>query len=175
MDYDQEILGSSEDRRSLDPGQIVGGTAMTGITENGIEIDREIAAPPALVFEALTRSEMFARWFGGGEVEVPFDRLDYHAEVGKKWVATMVLPDGDTIDWAGKFLEVDPPFHLLMTITDQPPEDNASQLAYDLTTTATGTHLRVSQETPGFTEEEQLATIAGTQTFLDVLVEIVEG
>jgi uncharacterized protein YndB with AHSA1/START domain len=38
---------------------------MTGITPEGIEIDRDFAAPPAAVFAAWTTAEHFARWFGG--------------------------------------------------------------------------------------------------------------
>src|ERR1700742_277611 len=64
---------------------------MTGITPEGFEIDRDLAAPPSAVFAAWTTAEHFARWFGGKDVQVPADRLDYE------------LPDGNTIDWTGEF------------------------------------------------------------------------
>lgn len=148
---------------------------MTGITEGGIRIDREFAAPPAAVFAAWTTPESFARWFGGREVQVPLDALDYRAEAGRSWSAMMVLPDGSTIDWAGEFLEIDPPSRLVMTLTDRPAEVERAVLTVELTPSATGTHLRMTQQTPGFTDEQRLGTIAGWQTFLDVLAEIAES
>jgi uncharacterized protein YndB with AHSA1/START domain len=148
---------------------------MTGITEDGIQIDREFAAPPAAVFAAWTTPESFARWFGGREVQVPLDALDYRAEAGRAWSAMMVLPDGRTIDWAGEFLEVDPPSRLVMTLTDRPAEGERAVLTVELTPSVTGTHLRMTQQTPGFTDEQRLGTIAGWQTFLDVLAEIAES
>ncbi|WP_426624748.1 SRPBCC family protein [Leifsonia sp. McL0607] len=148
---------------------------MTGITDEGIEIDREFAAPPTAVFAAWTTPESFARWFGGRDVQVPLDGLDYRAEVGRAWSAMMVLPDGSTIDWAGEFLEVDPPSRLVLTLTDRPLVGQRAVLTVDLTPTQTGTRLRMTQQTPGFTDEQRLGTIAGWQTFLDVLAEIAES
>lgn len=148
---------------------------MTGITEAGIEIDREFAATPDAVFAAWTSPESFARWFGGRDVQVPLDGLDYRAVVGRAWSAMMVLPDGNTIDWAGEFLEVDPPSRLVMTLTDRPADGARAVLTIDLTPTAAGTLMRMTQETPGFTPEQREGVIAGWQTFLDVLAEIAES
>lgn len=145
---------------------------MTGITEDGIEIDREFAATPDAVFAAWTTAESFSRWFGGRDVQVPLDGLDYRAEVGRAWSAMMVLPDGSTIDWAGEFLEVDPPSRLVMTLTDRPAEGDRAVLTVELTPTAVGTRLLMTQQTPGFSTEQREGTIAGWQSFLDVLGEI---
>lgn len=148
---------------------------MTGITEDGIEIDREFAAPPSAVFAAWTTAESFARWFGGREVQVPLDGLDYRAEEGRAWSAMMVLPDGSTIDWAGEFLEVDPPSRLVMTLTDRPADPERALLTVELTPSAVGTRLRMTQQTPGFSDEQRQGTIAGWLTFLDVLGELAEA
>ena len=56
---------------------------MTGITDEGIEIDREFIAPPSAVFAAWTTPESFAQWFGGRDVVVPIDSLHFHAELGR--------------------------------------------------------------------------------------------
>src|SRR6476469_7504294 len=95
---------------------------MTGITPEGFEIDRDFAAPPSAVFAAWTTAEHFSRWFGGKDVQVPADRLDYEPATGRAWSATMVLPDGNTIDWPGAFLEVVPDRGLVLPMTDQPGE-----------------------------------------------------
>jgi uncharacterized protein YndB with AHSA1/START domain len=145
---------------------------VTGTTDDGIEIDREFEALPSAVFAAWTTPESFARWFGGRGVEVPMNRLDYRAEVGRAWSATMVLPDGNTIDWAGEFIVVDPPSRLVMTLTDSRAGGLRAVLTVDLTPTPTGTRMRMTQQTPGFTVEQREDTIAGWLTFLDVIGEI---
>jgi uncharacterized protein YndB with AHSA1/START domain len=38
----------------------------------------------------------------------------------------MVLPDGNTIDWTGEFLEVVPDRRLVLTMTDRPASPAAS-------------------------------------------------
>ncbi len=71
------------------------GRPVTGITEDGIQIEREFAAPPDAVFAAWTTPEAFSRWFGGKDVQVPLDSLDYRAEPGRSWSARMVLPTAE--------------------------------------------------------------------------------
>jgi uncharacterized protein YndB with AHSA1/START domain len=148
---------------------------MTGITPEGFEIDRDFAAPPSAVFAAWTTAEHFARWFGGKDVQIPADRLDYEPAAGRAWSATMVLPDGNTIDWTGEFLEVVPGKRLVFTMTDQPDKPSRLAIIVELSATVSGTHMHMTQEAPNFTEEQRKATIAGWQTFLDVLQEIVEA
>ena len=148
---------------------------MTGITPEGFEIDRDFAAPPAAVFAAWTTAEHFARWFGGKDVQVPADRLDYEPAVGRAWSATMVLPDGTTIDWAGEFLEVVPGKRLVLTMTDQPGEPSRATITVEFSPTASGTHMHMTQEAPDFPEEQRKATIAGWQAFFDVLQAIAEA
>jgi uncharacterized protein YndB with AHSA1/START domain len=148
---------------------------MTGITPEGFEIDRDFAAPPSAVFAAWTTAEHFARWFGGKDVQIPADRLDYEPAAGRAWSATMVLPDGNTIDWTGEFLEVVPGKRLVFTMTDQPDKPSRLAIIVELSATVSGTHMHMTQEAPNFTEEQRKATIAGWQTFLDVLQEIAEA
>ena len=147
---------------------------MTGVTAEGFQIDRDFSAPPAAVFRAWTTAEHFAVWFGGKDVQVPADRLDFEATVGRPWSATMVLPDGGTIDWAGEFVEVVPDERLVLTITDQPESADRLAITVELTPTETGTHMRMTQQAPSFTTEQREATIDGWQTFLDVLQGIAE-
>ncbi len=142
---------------------------MTGITTDGIEIDRDFGAPPPAVFAAWTTPQHFARWFGGKDVQVPLDSLDFIAEPGRTWTAQMVLPDGNTIDWTGDFLEVVPHERLVFTITDRPAEPRRATIVVELTATADGTRMHFTQETPGFTPEQQRGALAGWQSFIDEL------
>lgn len=145
---------------------------MTGTTDEGIEIDRDFAAPPAAVFAAWTTREHFARWFGGKDIQVPLDSLDFVAEPGRSWTAQMILPDGTTIDWTGEFVEVAPDRRLVFTITDRPAEPAQATIVVELTPIAGGTRMHFTQETPGFSSEQQDGTLAGWQLFLDELERI---
>lgn len=147
---------------------------MTGITPDGIEIDREFAAPPSAVFAAWTNANHFAKWFGGDQVDVPADKLDYNPVVGGSWSATMVLPDGNTIEWAGEFLEITPDERLVLTMTDNPSSAQRAEVVVELTPTETGTRMHMTQETPGFTDEMRQGTLAGWQTFMNVLGRVAE-
>lgn len=152
---------------------------MTGINSDGIEIDRDISAPASAVFAAWTRPEHFARWFGGSQVQVPLDTLDYVAEPGRIWSAQMVLPDGNTMDWTGDFVEVVPDERLVFTLTDRPAEPGRAKIVVELTPAQAGgpdsaagtdgTRMRFTQETPGFTPEQQEGVLAGWQSFMDEL------
>ncbi len=145
---------------------------MTGITAGGIEIDRDFAAPPKDVFDAWTNAQHFARWFGGKQVQVPLDSLDFVAEPGRTWTAQMALPNGDTMDWTGDFIEVVPHERLVFTITDRPAEPARATIVVELTPLADGTRMHFTQETPGFTPEQQEGVLAGWQSFLDELEQI---
>jgi len=145
---------------------------MTETTPDGIVIDRDLAAPPSAVFNAWTAPEHFARWFGTAQIDVPADKLDFVAEPGRTWTAQMVLPDGNTMDWTGEFIEVTPDTRLVFTITDRPAEPARAQIVVDLTAAPGGTSMRFTQETPGFTPEQQTRLVAGWQGFIDELEKI---
>lgn len=148
---------------------------MTGITPEGFELDRDFAAPPSAIFTAWTTSEQFARWFGGADVQVPTDRLDWQPTIGRTWSATMVLPDGTTFVFFGEFVEVVPDKRLVFTMTDEPDQPDRVTITVELSPTESGTHLHMTQESPTFTDEERQGALAGWQTVLDVLQEIAEA
>jgi len=100
---------------------------------------------------------------------VPLDSLDFVAEPGRTWTAQMILPDGTTIDWTGEFIEVVPNERLVFTITDRPAEPARARIVVELTPTADGTRMHFTQETPGFSPEQQAGVLAGWQSFIDEL------
>lgn len=137
-------------------------------------ITRELAAPRELVFETLTKPEHFAVWFGTAAVEVPQDSLTMDVRVGGAFRAVMLLPDGNRIDWAGEYLEVDPPSHLAMTLTDNPDEYAGLPVLFDLDEIDGGTRLTISQDRADFSDEQVAATIGGYNAFIDEIASVLE-
>lgn len=141
-----------------------------------ITVTRTFAAPRQLVWEAFTKPEHFATWFGTDAVEVPLDTLVWSAVPGDDWSAVMVLPDGTTKDWVGTFVEVDAPTKLVFTLTDVPDQPgNAAPTTVLLADAEGGTVVTLTQETPGFTPEQQAGVTAGYNAFLDTLAKVVLG
>lgn len=138
-------------------------------------ITRTLAAPRELVFDAITKPEHFAVWFGTAAVEVPQDTLEMDVRVGGALRAVMVLPDGNRIHWAGEFLEVDPPRHLALTLSDNPGEYAGLPVLFDLEEVEHGTRLTISQDRADFSQEQVDATIAGYNAFLDDMAELLEA
>jgi uncharacterized protein YndB with AHSA1/START domain len=138
-------------------------------------VTRSISAPRELVFEALTQPEHFAVWFGTAEVEVPQDTLSMDVRPGGAFRAVMHLPDGNLIHWAGTYVEVEPPSHVAMTLTDQPGDDTGLPVVFDLRTVDGGTELTVRQDRADFSDEQVAATIAGYNAFIDDIENVVAG
>jgi uncharacterized protein YndB with AHSA1/START domain len=138
-------------------------------------VTRTLAAPRELVFEAITRPEHFAVWFGTAQVEVPQETLSMDVRPGGAFRAVMHLPDGNLIHWSGTYLAVDPPSHLAMTLTDQPGEDPGLPVLFDLDVVGGGTQLTIRQDRSDFSDEQVAATIAGYNAFIDDMVAVVAG
>ncbi|MBW9108688.1 SRPBCC domain-containing protein [Microbacterium trichothecenolyticum] len=137
-------------------------------------VTRTLQAPRELVFEALTRPEHFAVWFGTAAVEVPQDSLTMDVRPGGAFRAVMLLPDGNRIDWAGEYKVVEPPSHLSMTLTDQPGDDAGLPVLFDLEESGDGTVLTIRQDRSDFTDEQVAATIAGYNAFIDDIERVLE-
>ena len=119
-----------------------------------ITVTRTFAASRELVWDAFTKPEHFATWFGTDAVDVPLDTLDWEPVPGARWSAVMRLPDGTTKDWVGEFVEVDRPSKLVFTLTDVPEQpENAAPTTVLLADAAGGTVVTLTQVTPGFTKK----------------------
>ena len=138
-------------------------------------VTRTISAPRELVFDALTKPEHFAVWFGTAEVDVPQETLSMDVRPGGEFRAVMHLPDGNLIHWAGTYVEVDPPAHVAMTLTDQPGDDTGLPVIFDLEPVDGGTQLTVRQDRSDFSDEQVAATIAGYNAFIDDIEKVVAG
>jgi uncharacterized protein YndB with AHSA1/START domain len=138
-------------------------------------VTRTLDAPRELVFDALTKPEHFAVWFGTAEVQVPQETLSMDVRPGGQFRAVMHLPDGNLIHWSGTYVEVDPPTHVAMTLTDQPDDDSGLPVIFDLESVAGGTLLTIRQDRSDFTDEQVAATIAGYNAFIDDMAKVIAG
>lgn len=84
---------------------------------DGITIVRIFDAPRELVFQAFTRKEDFAQWFGEYGSSVPLETMEMDAQVGGRWNLIMLHgPDRLELPFGGVFLEIDEPERVVMTI-----------------------------------------------------------
>jgi len=81
---------------------------MTSLT-----IVREIAARPAVLFDALTTPEAIRQWWGPDAGPVLLAETDLR--VGGRFRVRFCTLDGGEHESAGEYLEVDPPQRLAMT------------------------------------------------------------
>ena len=136
-------------------------------------VSRVFRAPRELVWDAWTRPEHFAVWFGTDAVEVPLDTVTMEVSVGGKLAATMLVPDGPRIDWEGEFTEVVCPACLAFTLTDAPGEDPGVPIVVTLDAVDGGTEVSLTQVRGEFTDEQVQATIDGYSAFFDSMEMVV--
>lgn len=134
-----------------------------------------LAATPESVFDAWVTPQSFATWWGGDDIEIPFDSVALDARPGGEWRATMLM-GGDEPDyhWRGEILEVDRPRRLVMTMTDE-PGDEREILTVELEPVAGGTVLRFSQTGGNLTPEQYHGTAAGWRRAFEALDRFVAG
>ena len=135
-------------------------------------VTRTFSAPRELVFEAWTKPEYFAVWFGTDAVDVPLDTVSLDVRVGGAWKATMHLPDGHQINWVGEYTEVDPPERLAFTMTDEPESPAGEPIVVVFAAVDGGTEMTLTQQSAGFDQEQIDATIAGYNGFFDSMEKV---
>jgi uncharacterized protein YndB with AHSA1/START domain len=132
-------------------------------------VTRTLAATRELVWEAWTRPEHFAVWFGTEAVEIPLDSVTMDVRVGGTLAATMLIPDGPRIDWLGEYTVVDRPSRLAFTLSDNPDEYAGVPIVAIFTEVEGGTEVSLTQQRGDFDDEQVQATIAGYNAFYDSL------
>lgn len=134
---------------------------------NQITVTRTFAAPRERVFAAWTDPADFSVWFGSSQVNVPRDSLVLDVRPGGSWHAVMELPDGNTINWEGRYTEVTPPERLCLTMTDRPGTDPGAPISVTFADVDGRTQMTLVQEAPDFSEDQREQTAAGYQAFFD--------
>ncbi len=141
---------------------------------DGIEIVRLFEAPREAVFDAWTRPEGFAAWFGEHGSSIPLDRASMDLRPGGAWQAVMLVGDDTELVFAGSFLEVDPPHHLVMTVTDRIPtgDEPVDVLTVDLEDLGDGrTRMVFSQRGSTMPADEYERAMRGWLIFFERLGE----
>lgn len=83
----------------------------------GVTVTRRFAAEPEQVFAAWTDPTLFARWFGTRAAAV--DRVQLDVRPGGGWRARMLAGEPPAeIAWSGRYVDVDPPRRLVLTLSD---------------------------------------------------------
>ena len=93
-----------------------------------LEIKRRIPAAASVVFEAFTRADELAKWWGPEGFTIP--SLELEPIPGSAYRIEMKPPEGDSFYLAGEFRAVDPPTRLAMTfLWEDPDPDDVETLA----------------------------------------------
>ncbi|MDF0601178.1 SRPBCC domain-containing protein [Psychromarinibacter sp. C21-152] len=72
-----------------------------------VRLERHLKAPPARVFEFVSRTENLLKWWGPEEVHVTEHRLSF--ETTGPWMSVMVNAEGRRFKVSGQVTHVDPP------------------------------------------------------------------
>src|SRR4051812_49479438 len=100
----------------------------------GFSITRVFDAPRERVWREWTEPERFADWYGGDDAEIPLETVSMNVVEGGRWRATMFFgPDRREIRWHGRYIELDPPERLVLTLSDQADEDGYALVTVMLT------------------------------------------
>ena len=99
------------------------GTAKVTLpAEKQILIEREFAAPAAIVWRAITEPELVRRWWHAGRGEMTVCEIDLR--VGGSWRYAMRPSNGEEFAFYGEFLEIVPNEKIVQTETFAPYPEN---------------------------------------------------
>jgi len=95
------------------------------MAENSVSlvVRRTIRAAPARLFEAWTRPELLAKWWGPSDVTCTGAEFDLRP--GGRYRIANRMPDGNTLWITGVIEEVSPPERLVYSWSLEPPPDPA--------------------------------------------------
>lgn len=108
--------------------------------DHEVVFTRRFDAPPARVFEALTRPELISRWLGPGDWSMAACELD--PRPGGAYRFVLRGPDGSAMGWGGVIREFDPPRGFAATERfDEPWYPGEAVITYTLEGQGGGTEL----------------------------------
>lgn len=120
-------------------------------SDTEIQLTRDFDFPRDLVFEAFTKCEHLARWWGMRGMELAQCDMDF--QVGGTWRRTLRMPDGTEHPFRGEYLEIVRPERISQTfiydvdyIRDFPSTETLVLTESRGKTTLTATVKHLSQE-----------------------------
>ena len=126
----------------------IGNLKLTTQGDREIVMTRVFDAPRRLVFDALTKPELFKRWFGPRGWSLAICEIDL--KVGGTWRSVLRGPEGKEMGMRGIYQEIVPPERLVSTesFDDYPGESLVTGVLveHDGKTTMTATILYPSRE-----------------------------
>jgi uncharacterized protein YndB with AHSA1/START domain len=138
------------------------------MSERGYTIVRTFDAPRKAVWEAWTRPEQFAVWFGTDAAEMR--DVDLDVRPGGAWRGTMVVPDREPMPWSGVYREVSEPELLVMDLTDGTGGEGEYETYTVVLAEVDGrTEMTLRQSGGHLSDEEYERAKAGTNSFMDTL------
>ena len=159
-------------------------SAPTGVVSassdaGGIHIVRIFDAPIDAVFAAWTTPERFAAWFGEHGSSMPAETVTMDVRPGGSWRAVMHVTEPGPMElvFHGVFREVDPPRHLVMTLSDMSGEGDPDALelfTVDLVDLGGRTEMTFSQTGGNLPANEYSRAMRGELIFFDRLAAHVE-
>ena len=106
-----------------------------------VRLERQLPAPPAVVFDRWTDPASMARWLSPtGEAEVLAD-----VRVGGRFTVVM-LGEGMRLEHTGEYLTIEPPSRLRFTWASPYTGPRPSVVTVELEPSGTGTRLRLVHE-----------------------------
>ncbi len=120
------------------------GLAVARSGATSLVLTRTFAAPPALVFAALTRPDLLRRWHGAHGWRLTECEVDLRA--GGAWRFVSLGPDGAEMAMSGVFHEVVPPVRIVQTEVHRGWTDGAALVTTELAETGGRTAMTVTVE-----------------------------
>jgi uncharacterized protein YndB with AHSA1/START domain len=137
-------------------------------TVPAIVLRRTYNAPRQRVFDAWTKPELAAKFFGPGDITVP--EIDMDARTGGSYRIVMLRPDGERYIATGTYRDVRAPERISMTWRwqeDDPADEHESLVTLEFTDVAGGTELVLTHE--------QLASVESGERHTDGWNRIMEN
>ncbi|MXO59147.1 ATPase [Altererythrobacter salegens] len=105
-------------------------TTAERVSDREMAVSRVFAAPPRIVFKAWSRSELFQRWWVPQSMGLNLQSCDMDVRTGGTYRLEFGLPDGTSMAFFGRYLEVIPEAKIVWT-NEESPEGNVITVTFE--------------------------------------------
>lgn len=107
-------------------------TTIERTSDRELVVTRMITGPARLVFDAFTKAELLKRWWVPKSFPMVLDSCETDPRAGGRYRLTY-LYEGSTMDFFGRYLEVDPPTRLVWTNEEGEGEATVTTVTFEET------------------------------------------